>query len=88
MRAALDNGAPTLLGEIDTIADGLKPVIAGDLTYEHARDLMDDVVTVTDDAIRTAAAMLVHRQKVVFGSRGLMRMALSINGRAWFGWPA
>ncbi len=45
MREALDHDAPTLLDEVDTIADGLKPVIAGELTFEHARELLDDVVT-------------------------------------------
>ncbi len=65
MRAALDNGAPTLLPEVNTIADGLMPVIAGELTFEHARELMDDVVTVDDDAIREATALLLNRQKLV-----------------------
>ena len=62
MRKALDEGHPAILEEIDTIADGLAPVIAGELTYEHARDLMDDVVTVDDDAIREATAWLVSRR--------------------------
>ena len=65
MRRALDAGSPQMLGEIDTIADGLAPVIAGELTFEHARDLMDDVVTVDDDSIRRATHLLVDRQKLV-----------------------
>ena len=81
MRAALDAGAPTLLGEVNTIADGLKPVIAGDLTFEHARDLMDDVVTVSDDAIRKAAAMLVHRQKLVVEWSGAATTAALLSGK-------
>jgi threonine dehydratase len=65
MRKALDEGAPTLLGHIDTIADGLAPVIAGELTFEHARRLLDDVVTVDDASIRRATALLVGRHKLV-----------------------
>jgi threonine dehydratase len=65
MRAALDHGEPTLLSGIDTIADGLCPVIAGEVTFDHARQLMDDVVTVDDDAIREATKLLVRRQKLV-----------------------
>jgi threonine dehydratase len=65
MRAALDHGAPILLDRTSSIADGLLPVIAGELTFEHARELMDDVVTVSDDAIREAARLLVGRQKLV-----------------------
>jgi len=65
MRTALDHGAPTLLERTSSIADGLLPVIAGELTFEHARELMDDVVTVSDDAIREATRLLVGRQKLV-----------------------
>lgn len=65
MRAALDHGAPTLLPGTESIADGLLPVIAGELTFEHAQALLDDVVTVSDDAIREAARLLVGRQKLV-----------------------
>lgn len=81
MRKALDNGSPALLGEVNTIADGLKPVIAGELTFEHARDLMDDVVTVDDDSIRKAAAMLVHRQKLVVEFSGAATTAALLSGR-------
>jgi threonine dehydratase len=65
MRRALDEGAPTLLDSIDTIADGLAPVIAGELTFEHVRELVDDVVTVDDASIRRATGMLIGRQKLV-----------------------
>jgi threonine dehydratase len=80
MRAALDAGGPTLLGEVGTIADGLKPVIAGELTYEHARDLMDDVVLVDDDAIRDAAALLIGRQKLVVEFSGAATTAALLSG--------
>ena len=80
MRTALDNGSPALLEEVDTIADGLKPVIAGELTFEHARDLMDDVVTVEDDMILRAAAMLVHRQKLVVEYSGAATTAALLSG--------
>jgi len=65
MRLALDRGAPTLLPEIDTIADGLAPVMAGNLTFEHAQELMDDVVTVDDAAIREATILLMEKQRLI-----------------------
>ncbi|MBT7503497.1 MAG: threonine/serine dehydratase, partial [Gemmatimonadales bacterium] len=86
MRKALDEGHPALLGEIDTIADGLCPVIAGELTYEHARDLMDDVVTVTDDSIKKATEMLVNRHKLIVEYSGaattaaLLSQAVDVEG--------
>ena len=81
MRRALDNGFPALLEEIDTIADGLAPVIAGELTFEHARDLMDDVVTVDDDAIREATRTLVSRQKLVVEYSSAAATAALLSGR-------
>ena len=81
MRRALDNGSPILLPEVDTIADGLKPVIAGELTFEHARDLMDDVVTVDDASIRRAAGVLVHGQKLVVEFSGAATTAAILSGK-------
>lgn len=80
MRRALDHDAPTLLEEVDTIADGLKPVIAGELTFEHARELMDDVVTVDDDSIRKATGLLFHRQKLVVEYSGAATTAALLAG--------
>ncbi|HET9948632.1 MAG TPA: threonine/serine dehydratase [Longimicrobiales bacterium] len=65
MRLALDNGSPTPLPRADTIADGLAPVIVSQLTFEHARALLDDVVTVGDAWIRRAAMLLLERQRIV-----------------------
>ena len=88
MRKALDEGHPAILDGIDTIADGLAPVIAGELTYEHARELMEDVVTVDDDAIREATSWLVSRGKLVVEYSGaattaaLLSKAVDVEGRA------
>lgn len=65
MHAALEAGRPVTLPRVDTIADGLKPVRAGDLTFLHARALVDDVVLVEDDAIREATRLLLHQRKLV-----------------------
>jgi len=81
MREALDNGSPVLLGEIDTIADGLAPVIAGELTFEHASHLMDDVVTVDDTEIRAATSMLINRHKLVVEYSGAAATAALLSGR-------
>ncbi len=80
MRLALDHGGPTLLDRIDTIADGLAPVICTDLTYDHVNELMDDVVLVEDDAIREATALLVGRQKLVVEFSGAATTAALLSG--------
>lgn len=81
MRAALDHEGPTMLTEVSSIADGLLPIITGELTYEHAAALMDDVVTVSDEAIREATALLVHRQKMVVEFSGAATTAALLEGK-------
>jgi len=75
MRLALDEGGPAALDTIETIADGLAPVRAGELTFRHVRDLVDDVVTVDDDAIRDATRFLLMRQKLVVEFSGAATVA-------------
>ncbi|NIP60719.1 MAG: pyridoxal-phosphate dependent enzyme [Gemmatimonadetes bacterium] len=80
MRLALDEGRPAALDTIETIADGLAPVRAGELTFRHVRDLVDDVVTVDDDAIRDATRFLLVRQKLVVEFSGAATVAALRSG--------
>lgn len=80
MRAALDAGEPVTLPRTETIADGLAPVRAGSLTFLHAREFLDDVVLVADDAIRRATALLVSRRKLVVEYSGAATLAAVMAG--------
>lgn len=80
MRRSLDAGEPVTLGSIDTIADGLKPVRPGDLTFAHVRDLVDDVVTLSDESIREAVLWSYGRRLVVEPS-GAASVAALRSGR-------
>lgn len=80
MRAALDAGGPVVLDSVDTIADGLKPVRAGDLTFLHASKLLDDVVLVDDGATRKAAALLLSRRKLVVEYSGAAPLGALLSG--------
>ncbi len=81
MRRALDAGEPSTLPGIATIADGLAPTRAGDLTYAHAAAFLDDVVLVEDDDIRRAAAHLLTRRKLVVEYSGAATIAALTSGR-------
>ena len=81
MCAALDHDCPTLLTEVHSIADGLLPVITGELTFEHAKELIDDVVTVSDDAIMEATSLLLNRQKLVVEFSGAATTAALPEGK-------
>jgi len=80
MRKSLDAGHPVTLSSIDTIADGLKPVRPGDLTYAHVVQLVDDVVTVTDQSIRDAV-LWCYRRRLVVEPSGAATMAGLLGGR-------
>ena len=80
MRRALDAGGPTLLDGSRSIADGLLPTRAGDLTHAHAAALLDDVVLVRDDDIRRAAAHLITRRKLVVEYSGAATVAALMSG--------
>lgn len=81
MRAAWDAGEPVVLDSIDTIADGLAPVRTGDLAFRHARSLVDDIITVEDEAIREAARFLVLRQKLMVEFSGAATTAAILSGQ-------
>ena len=80
MRAALDAGAPVVLPRVESIADGLLPTRAGDLTFHHVRELVDDVVMVEDGAIREAVRFLLLRGKLVVEYSGAVTLAALLSG--------
>ncbi|MFW6039599.1 MAG: threonine ammonia-lyase, partial [Gemmatimonadota bacterium] len=80
MRRSLDAGEPATLPAIDTIADGLKPVRPGDLTFAHVRELVDDVVTLTDASIR-AAVLWCYGRRLVVEPSGAAAVAALLSGR-------
>jgi threonine dehydratase len=85
-------GAPTLFESLragrlvtltgtNTIADGLKPVRAGDLTFEAVRRYVDEVVLVPDSAIMEAVAQLVKQEKLVVEPSGAASLAAVCAGK-------
>lgn len=80
MRKSLDAGAPITLPGIDTIADGLAPVRPGDLTFTHVQALFDDVVTVSDDAIRRTTLELLETHRLLVEFSGAAALAAVLEG--------
>jgi threonine dehydratase len=70
MGAALKAGEPVILDGVDTVADGLRTNRCGDVTFRYAQALFDDVVQVSDEAIREATALLLNRRKLVVEPSG------------------
>jgi len=66
---------PVTITARPTIADGLMPVRPGDLTYEHVAEFMDEIVRVSEDAIREATRSLARFSKLVVEFSGAATVA-------------
>ncbi len=79
MAASLAAGRPVTLEKTASIADGLMPVRPGDLTFAHAQRFVDQMVTVTDAQIASAALWLFHEAKQVVEPSGAATTAAVLN---------
>ena len=72
---SLAKGEPVKLETMSTIADGIAANEPGDLTFAHVAQLVDEVVTVSDDAIAQALVMVAERMKLVLEPSGAAGVA-------------
>ena len=73
--ASLAAGIPTLLGEMSTMADGIAVGLPGDITFAIVQELVDDVVTVSEEEISRAVLLLLERAKLVVEPAGAAAVA-------------
>jgi len=78
MTAALAAGSPVSLSSTSSIADGLLALRAGDLTFAHVRQFVDEVVTVDDDAIAAAVKWLFREARLVVEPSGAASVAAAL----------
>jgi threonine dehydratase len=77
--APLVNGDAPALGA-QTIADGIAVKRPGEITLPILRELLDDVVTVSEDDIAEAMVFLVERSKLVVEGAGAASLAALLSG--------
>ena len=65
-----------------TIAEGIAVKQPGELTSSILRELLDDVVTVSDDEISHAIVLLLERTKLLVEGAGAASVAAVLGGRA------
>ena len=78
---SLAAGERVHIGLPRTIADGLQAAAPGELTFEVNRELVDDVVTVSDAEIVDAMVFLFDRLKLVTEPSGAVGVAALLAGR-------
>ena len=81
MLAALEAGRPVTLEPASTVADGIAVKRAGDLTFEHVRRWVDEIVTVSEEEIASAILYLLEREKTVAEGAGAVSVAALMNHR-------
>jgi threonine dehydratase len=75
MLQALEAGRPVTLEPANTVADGIAVKRAGDLTFEHVRRWVDEIVTVSEEEIASAILYLLEREKTVVEGAGAVAVA-------------
>jgi threonine dehydratase len=75
MLQAVEAGHPVTLDPSNTIADGIAVKRAGDLTLQHVKTLVDDIVTVSEEEIASAILYLLEREKTVVEGAGAVSIA-------------
>ena len=78
MKASLEAGHLVTLPKTASIADGLMPVRPGDLTFAHARQFVDAVITVDDDEIVDAVLWMFTKAKIVAEPSGAATVAAAL----------
>ena len=69
------------LEKIDTIADGLCPPFVGELNLAVVQRAVEEVVTVSDEEIGAAMALLLERCKLLVEPAGAAALAALLHGR-------
>lgn len=73
--ASLRAGHPVPLATMTTMADGIAVGCPGEVTFAHVRALVDDVVTVDEEALSRALLLCLERAKMVVEPAGAAALA-------------
>ena len=85
--ASLAAGRPVPLKTMSTMADGIAVGCPGEVTFAHVRDLVDDVVTVDEEALSRALLLCLERAKLVVEPAGAAALAAVMEDPTGFEGP-
>jgi threonine dehydratase len=81
VQTSLAAGAPVMLAEARTIADGIAVKQPGDLTLPLIRDLVEEVVTVEEDEIADAIFYTLQHLRLLVEGAGAVGVAALLTGK-------
>lgn len=79
-RASLDSGEIVSLPAISTIADGIAVKRPGQITFPIIKELVDDVLLISDEQIINAVLLLLERCKFLVEGAGAIGVAALLSG--------
>lgn len=65
----------------DTIADGIRTAMLGELTWPVVRDTVDEVVLVSEEEVKAAMRFLLLRLKILAEPTGAVAVAAALTGK-------
>jgi threonine dehydratase len=81
---SLRAGRPVPLESMATIADGIAVGCPGELTFELVKAYVDDILTVSEDALARALLLVLERAKLVVEPAGVASVAAIMEAPALF----
>ncbi len=72
MKRAIENGGPVKLEKIDTFVDGAAVQMAGSMTYEVCREVLDDIVVIPEGAICSTIIQMYNKSAIVVEPAGAL----------------
>ena len=81
MYESLQQGEPTEVKEINTIADGLMAKKPGILTFNHVKRYVDELALVAEEEIARTVSLCAERAKLVIEPSGAAALAALLSGR-------
>lgn len=73
--ASLQAGRPVAAEFMSTMADGIAVGLPGSVPFDHVVDWVDDIVTVTEDALSRALLLCIERAKLIVEPAGAAAVA-------------
>ena len=73
--ASLKAGHPIALASMSTMADGIAIGLPGSVPFDHVQGWVDDVVTVSEDALSRALVLCIERAKLIVEPAGAAAVA-------------
>jgi threonine dehydratase len=84
---SLEAGRPVKLESMSTMADGIAVGLPGQVTFTAVRDLVDEIVTVSEGSLSRAVLAVLERAKMVVEPAGAAAVAAILDDPSRFGTP-